>query len=51
MIQVLLFFATLDTGYKAHLRCRGVGRRLWLKVFERVVTTKSLPGGYPLRQT
>jgi hypothetical protein len=29
-------FRTLDTAYKASLGCRGVGRLLWLKAFERV---------------
>ena len=29
-------FETLDTDYKAKYRCRGVGRLLWLKAFERV---------------
>ncbi len=29
-------FETLDTDYKASLGCRGVGRLLWLKAFDRV---------------
>jgi hypothetical protein len=29
-------FETLDGDYKAHLGCRGVGRLLWLKAFEKV---------------
>ncbi len=29
-------FETLDSGYKSDLGCRGVGRLLWLKAFERV---------------
>ena len=29
-------FLTLDTQYKADLGCRGVGRLLWLKAFERI---------------
>lgn len=29
-------FETLDTGFKASLGCRGVGRLLWLKAFDRV---------------
>lgn len=29
-------FTTLDSDYKANLGCRGVGRLLWLKAFERV---------------
>lgn len=32
----MLSFETLDTDYKANLGCRGVGRLLWLKAFERV---------------
>ncbi len=30
-------FETLDGVYKAHLGCRGVGRLLWLKTFERII--------------
>ena len=30
-------FETLDTDFKAHVGCRGVGRLLWLKAFDRVV--------------
>jgi hypothetical protein len=29
-------FCTLDSEYKANKGCKGVGRLLWLKVFERV---------------
>lgn len=29
-------FETLDTDYKAELGCRGVGRLLWLKAFDKV---------------
>src|ERR1700690_3957747 len=29
-------FETLDTNFKAALGCRGIGRLLWLKAFERV---------------
>ena len=29
-------FTTLDSDYKANLGCRGVGRLLWLKAFDRV---------------
>lgn len=29
-------FTTLDSDYKAELGCRGVGRLLWLKAFDRV---------------
>lgn len=29
-------FETLDTDYKADIGCRGVGRLLWLKAFDRV---------------
>lgn len=29
-------FETLDTDYKASIGCRGVGRLLWLKAFDRV---------------
>lgn len=29
-------FETLDTDYKASLGCRGVGRLLWLKAFDRI---------------
>ena len=29
-------FETLDTDYKASLGCRGVGRLLWLKAFDKV---------------
>ncbi len=29
-------FLTLDTQYKADLGCRGVGRLLWLKAFDRI---------------
>lgn len=29
-------FETLDTDYKANLGCRGVGRLLWLKAFDKV---------------
>ena len=29
-------FETLDSGFKSDLGCRGVGRLLWLKAFERV---------------
>lgn len=29
-------FETLDTDYKADLGCRGVGRLLWLKAFDRI---------------
>lgn len=32
----MLSFMTLDSDYKASLGCRGVGRLLWLKAFERV---------------
>jgi len=34
--QNLRSFETLDTDYKSNLGCRGVGRLLWLKAFERV---------------
>jgi hypothetical protein len=30
-------FETLDTDYKASLGCRGVGRLLWLKAFDKVM--------------
>lgn len=29
-------FETLDSDYKAGIACRGVGRLLWLKAFDRV---------------
>jgi hypothetical protein len=32
-------FRTLDTDHKANLGCRGVGRLLWLKAFDRVKVT------------
>lgn len=34
-------FETLDSDYKAGLGCRGVGRLLWLKAFERVEVTST----------
>ncbi|WP_061211766.1 ATP-binding protein [Dermabacter hominis] len=34
-------FETLDTDYKAELGCRGVGRLLWLKAFDRVVVSSA----------
>ena len=34
-------FETLDSDYKAGLGCRGVGRLLWLKAFERVEVTSA----------
>lgn len=35
----MVSFKTLDTDYKADRGCRGVGRLLWLKAFERVMVT------------
>jgi hypothetical protein len=32
----MISFETLDTDYKASLGCRGVGRLLWLKAFDKV---------------
>lgn len=32
----MVSFETLDTDYKASLGCRGVGRLLWLKAFDKV---------------
>jgi hypothetical protein len=32
----MLSFETLDSGHKARVGCRGVGRLLWLKAFEHV---------------
>lgn len=34
--QNMASFETLDSDYKADLGCRGVGRLLWLKAFDRV---------------
>lgn len=34
--QNMSSFETLDSGYKSDLGCRGVGRLLWLKAFDRV---------------
>lgn len=37
-------FETLDTEYKASQGCRGVGRLLWLKAFERVKVISTFAG-------
>lgn len=37
-------FETLDGEYKAHLGCRGVGRLLWLKAFDKVVVDSLFAG-------
>lgn len=34
-------FETLDSDFKAHLGCRGVGRLLWLKAFDRVAVSSA----------
>ncbi|MCU1692126.1 MAG: hypothetical protein JWM64_1217 [Frankiales bacterium] len=34
--QNMSSFETLDTDFKSHLGCRGVGRLLWLKAFQNV---------------
>jgi len=37
-------FETLDGEYKVHLGCRGVGRLLWLKAFEKVAIESTFAG-------
>jgi hypothetical protein len=37
-------FETLDSDYKANQGCRGVGRLLWLKAFERVTVSSDFVG-------
>lgn len=37
-------FETLDTDYKANVGCRGVGRLLWLKAFEKVSVRSAYEG-------
>lgn len=38
-------FETLDTDFKSELGCRGVGRLLWLKAFDRVVVRSAYDDG------
>jgi hypothetical protein len=40
--QNMTSFETLDSDFKSHLGCRGVGRLLWLKAFQQV----SIRSGY-----
>ena len=40
----LTSFETLDTDFKARLGCRGVGRLLWLKAFERAEIVSTYAG-------
>ena len=44
-------FETLDSDYKASQGCRGVGRLLWLKAFEKVnVVSVFVDGDVALKQ-
>ena len=38
-------FETLDTDYKEAMGCRGVGRLLWLKAFDRVTVRSAYKDG------
>ncbi len=50
--QNMKSFCTLDSDYKAHKGCKGVGRLLWLKVFDQVQIESNYyeNGSFYLRQ-
>ncbi len=43
-------FKQLDTAYKAHLGCKGIGRLLWILVFERAEIDSTYRDGDDLRR-